>query len=332
MTFNNTPSGYLSLCYHYIREPDAAKMFPRILGTSQDIFEQHIEMFFKNFKLITPNDAFAFSYSDYDLQDNIGLLITLDDGLSDHYVAAQILAKYGIQALFFIPTCIIEENLPANPTIIHYCIAQSGLEKFVKELNYLLEKYMENYSSYLITYVKNKNNSNLAINEIKTLFKYNLPSNISRKILLELYEILLHSIYPNAMEMMHLTKKQITEMSEMGHSFGTHSYSHISIGSSSLNENEIKHELINPKIHLEKNFGIKTNFMSYPFGEIQDCLSSRELIMKTSSYKLAFTVEEILNTKNTSPFELGRYMPTSSDTSTSLYNKMFSIINGVKKN
>lgn len=332
MTFYNTPSGYLSLCYHYIREPEAAKSFPRILGTSTDVFEKHIEMFLKNFKLITPNDALTFSYSDYDLKNNIGLLITLDDGLSDHYVAAQILAKYGIKALFFIPTCIIEENLPANPIIIHYCIAQSGLDKFVKELNYLLEKYLNNYSSYLVTYVKDQNNSNETIKKIKALFKYNLPSNISRKILLELYEILLHSIYPNAMEIMHLTKKQISEMLEMGHSFGTHTYSHISIGSTSLNEDEFKHELIDPKNHLEKNFGIKTDFMSYPFGEVQDCLSSKELIMKTNSYKLAFTVEEILNTKNTSPFELGRYMPTSADTSVSLYKKMSTMINGAKKN
>jgi len=319
---SNIPSGYLSLCYHYIREPVNEKLFPRILGTSRNIFEQHIEMFFKNFQLITPNDALNFSYTDYDLKDDVGLLLTFDDGLSDHYIAAQILAKHKIKALFFIPTCIVEQNLPANPIIIHYCIAEFGIGKFIKELNPLLEKYLEEYSSYLISYIKGKTNPNETIEKIKTLFKYNLPSDISRKILLELYEIMFHSVYPNAMELMHLTKEQISEMLEMGHSFGTHTHSHISIGSTSLNNDEFKHEIITPKNYLEKNCGIKTNFLSYPFGEAQDCLSAKELIMKTNSYKLAFTVEEIFNTKITSPFELGRYMPTSTDTSVSLYSKM----------
>jgi len=52
------------------------------------------------------------------------------------------------------------------------------------------------------------------------------------------------------------------------------------------------------------------------------------LIMKTNSYKLAFTVEEILNTKHISPYELGRYMPVSNDSVDSLYKKMNDMIIG----
>ena len=91
-------------------------------------------MFFKNFEFITPKNTLDFSYGDYTINKNkIGLLITFDDGLSDHYIAAKILAKHGIKALFFLPTCIIEENLPANPIIIHYCIAKFGVSKFIDE-------------------------------------------------------------------------------------------------------------------------------------------------------------------------------------------------------
>jgi peptidoglycan/xylan/chitin deacetylase (PgdA/CDA1 family) len=113
---------------------------------------------------------------------------------------------------------------------------------------------------------------------------------------------------------------------EMGHSIGTHTYSHISVGSTSLSDDEFNNEIVEPKNHLQKYFGIQTDFMSYPFGDVHDCLSSKELIIKTNSYKLAFTVEQIFNTKSTSPFELGRYMPTSMDTSELLYNKMKSMI------
>ena len=45
MTFStNTPNGYLSLCYHYIRDNFNEKSFPRILGTSVTEFEKHIEI------------------------------------------------------------------------------------------------------------------------------------------------------------------------------------------------------------------------------------------------------------------------------------------------
>jgi peptidoglycan/xylan/chitin deacetylase (PgdA/CDA1 family) len=329
LNFTNSQSAYLSLCYHYIRDTNSEKLFPKILGTPVNIFEEHIEMLLNNFELITPENALNFSYTDYKIQENkIGLLITFDDGLSDHYIAAKILAKHGIKALFFIPTCILEENLPVNPIIIHYCIATFGILKFVEELNYRLEKYLDNSLSYEIQFIKGKDNPDQTIKKIKKLFKYDLSSNLSRVILLDLYQTMLHVKYPDAMKIMHLTKEQISEMLEMGHSIGTHTYSHISIGSTSLSDDEFNYEIVEPKNHLEKYFGIQTDFMSYPFGSMRDCLSSKELIMRTNSYKLAFTVEEILNDKSTSPFELGRYMPTSRDTSKSLYNKMQNIIKG----
>ena len=330
MTFpTNTPNGYLSLCYHYIRDNSSEQSFPRILGTSVDEFEKHVEMFSNFFKLITPSDALSFSYGDYNFNDGeIGLLLTFDDGLSDHYVAAKILAKHGIKAIFFIPTCILKDELPANPIIIHYCIAKFGLSNFLNFFKSSLETNSIDLSNHFKKFSYIDGNYNEVIQKIKYFFKYEINEKLSRLILLEIYENMFHNEFPNAMEIMHLTKNQISEMIEMGHSIGTHTHSHISIGSSYLEENELNFEIIQPKTYLETIFKIKSEFMSYPFGQTVDCLSSKELIIKTDSYKLAFTVEEILNKKSTSPYELGRYMPTSLDTSELLYKKMVSMING----
>lgn len=324
---NNALNGYLSLCYHYIRNEDSENLFPRILGTSVNEFEKHVEMFFEHFQLISPSNALAFSYSDYNFKTNqAGLLLTFDDGLSDHFIAAKILAKHGIKAIFFIPTCILKDELPANPIIIHYCIAKFGLSNFLIELKYALEKHLHNFQNHIIEFTKGKDNPYEIINKIKNLIKYGLDQKLSRIILLEIYENMFHNKYSNAMEIMHLTKEQISEILEMGHSIGTHTHSHISVGSSKHTDDEFNFEIIEPKNYLEKSFGIKIDFMSYPFGGVVDCLSSKDLIVKTNSYKLVFTVEEILNKKSTSPFELGRYMPTSSDTSELIYKKMNSMI------
>ena len=330
MTFpTNTPNGYLSLCYHYIRDRSSQDLFPRILGTSVNEFEKHIEMFSNHFKLITPSDALSFSYDNYNFnQGEIGLLLTFDDGLSDHYVTAKILAKHGIKAIFFIPTCVLKDELPANPIIIHYCIAKFGLSSFLNFLKLSLEKNLNNFNEYMKKFSYVGGNYEEVIQKIKYFFKYELNEKLSRTILLEIYESMFHNEFPNAMEIMHLTKNQVFEMIKMGHSIGTHSHSHISIGSSNLDNAELDFEIIQPKNYLDTTFKINSDFMSYPFGKANDCLSSKELIIKTDSYKLAFTVDEILNIKSTSPFELGRYMPTSHDTSDLLYKKMISMING----
>jgi peptidoglycan/xylan/chitin deacetylase (PgdA/CDA1 family) len=330
LTFpTNTPNGYLSLCYHYIRDSSSQNLFPRILGTSVNEFEKHIEMFSNHFKLITPSDALSFSYGNYNFNDNeIGLLLTFDDGLSDHYTAAKILAKYGIKAIFFIPTCVLKDELPANPIIIHYCIAKFGLSNFLNFLKTSLEKNLKDSNNYLNKFSNVKENYQEVIQKIKYFFKYELNDKLSRIILLEIYEKMFHKKFPDAMEIMHLTKNQVCEIIEMGHSIGTHTHSHISVGSSNLEDNELDFEIIQPKNYIEKTFKIKSDFMSYPFGKTIDCLSSKELIVKTDSYKLAFTVDEILNKKSTSPYELGRYMPSSSDTSDLLYKKMITMVSG----
>lgn len=325
----NAQNGYLSLCYHYIRDLDSQNSFPRILGTSIQEFEKHIDMFVEHFKLINPDEALSFSYGDYNFKENkIGLLLTFDDGLSDHFIAAKILKKHGIKAIFFLPTCILKDKLPANPIIIHYCIAKFGLSKFLVEFKSSLEMNLNNFQNHLIEFTKGKDNPDEIIKKIKHLFKYGLDPKSSRIVLLDIYENMFHKKYSNAMEIMHLTKDQVSEIIEMEHSIGTHTHSHISVGSSKLTDNEFFNEIIEPKNYLDQSFEITTNFMSYPFGSVDDCLSSKELILKTDSYKLAFTVEEILNTKLTSPLELGRYMPTSSDTSELLYKKMNNIIIG----
>ena len=308
-----------------MRDNDSSSRFPRILGNSVNDFKKHIEMFFEKYSLMTPNNAVDYSYGDFSLgQNQTGLLLTFDDGLSDHFLTAKILADNGINAIFFIPTCILN-GVPANPIIIHYCIAIHGLSNFLSEYEILLKQHLENHKPYMITFSPDKDNPFEVIKKIKTIFKYSLDPKLSRKILLEIYENLLKEKFDEPMRFMHLTSEQISEMVEMGHSIGTHTHSHISVASSNLTETEFYNEIVEPKNLLKSKLGISTNFMSYPFGELRDCLSSKELIMKTNTYKLVFTVEEILNTPNTSPYELGRLMPMSTDTSESLYLKMKNI-------
>jgi len=317
--------GFLSLCYHYIR-PDNDDPFSRLMGTKITEFKNQIKMLKEKFEMISLDDVLEFINTKIFENNKHKMLLTFDDGLSEHYNAAKILKQFDIKATFFIPTCILKERLPANPMIIHYVIAKYGIEKFLEEFRYALKKLGLEIEKYDITYVREDDDVWKKIAEIKYNFKYKLGYKISREILLHIYQNSLLIEYPNILEIIHLNNEQIHEMLEMGHTIGVHTHTHISVAATSLSKKDFYKEMIFPKKYFETEFNIPINSFSYPFGEKKDCLSSIKLLKKTNEYKLAFTVEEIVNFQNSSPLELGRYEPNSNDDVITLKNILYEII------
>ena len=320
---------YVVLCYHYLRQNKDIDQFPRILGTDITEFKDQLSMLQKNYKFISLDNISNLSVKKINVDKNSSkILLTFDDGLSDHYTAAKILSELNISGVFFIPTCIIEDKLPANPIIIHYTLAIFGIEKFLEEYRKNLQILELDLNILDISYSKNKDSVWNIIAKIKSIFKYELGYKNSRKILLNIYKNLLCKKYKNPLKIMHLSENQIKEMLEMGHHLGAHTHSHISVAATELNSKDFIKEIIHPKNYLEKKFNTKVNSFSYPFGGKNDCLSSSELIKKTNKYNIAFTVEEVINTQTTPQYELGRYQITSTDTSLKLNNIIKKILQG----
>ncbi len=313
----------LSLCYHYIRYPKNQDPFPRILGNTIDDFREHLERIGRNFQIVSPDEVRAFFYGKRGTNFDCGVILTFDDGLSDHFLVAKILAENGIRAFFFVPTCIITENLPANPTIIHYGLACYGIEKFLK----FFREAMGKNTDFDIHFRKG-DNPRIIINQLKSFVKYSMGYSSSRETLLGVYQSLILSDRPDAMSFMHLSEAQIKEMAAMGHTFGTHSHSHISIASTRLTPEELEKEIIEPAKILESSSGRPVYAMSYPFGEELDCLTTKELASRTKRYELAFTIKPVINNQTDSPLAIGRYMITSKDTSKTIIARLMAMKGG----
>ncbi len=89
-------------------------------------------MLLEHYHIISPDDALNFSVGNYEFpNDKPGILLTFDDGLSDHFDASEILHQYGLTALLFLPTCALIDGLPANPNIVHYCVAKYGVQRLL---------------------------------------------------------------------------------------------------------------------------------------------------------------------------------------------------------
>ena len=320
--------GYIGLCYHYVRTGKEDKRFSRIIGNTEDQFRAHIEMIKGRYEVMAPEDAIDFSYGKYSpANGKTGVLITFDDGLSDHYGAARILYEYGLKGLFFISTTVLKDRLPANSTIIHYCLAGWGVRKFLEAYYSALEKYGLDSEKYKVTFKKGEDPWK-AIYAIKTTFKYRLGREKTRAALLYIYERLFGAEHKEAVDIIHLNEGQVRGMLDMGHSVGVHSHSHISVAGTGITDRDFMEEMIEPKRYLEETFKTPVLTLSYPFGEKKDCLSSAALLEKTEEYRLAFTIEPVVNTKETHPLELGRYQITSRDDETKLKGIMEEIARG----
>lgn len=301
---------FLALCYHYVRDEKAKKAFPRILGHSEGEFRNQLESILSHYTPLSLEEVRDFYYTGHVPEKILnskkrGLLVCFDDGLSEHYKAALILNEYGIKGAFFIPSCILE-NEPANPQIIHYMLAASGIKGFLVAYRSAIEKYSLSLTQYDIPYERGSDDPWRKIAELKETFKYKLDYETGRKILMFIFETF-QKRNPDAMKVIHLTTEQIKEMALMGHSIGAHTHTHLSVATSKLTSEYIEREITMPRIKLEQTTGVPVFAFSYPFGRKKDCLTTQELISKTRDYKLALTIERGFNTKDTSPFELKRY-------------------------
>ena len=252
-TWKQNSKGWLSLCYHYIRPKKSMDKFQKLLGTSEEEFHKHAKMLQENFQVISLQDAKKICEGKLSLGGKYGMLITFDDGLSDHYLAAKILNQYDIKATFFIPTGILEDQLPATPNIIHYCLADFGINSFLDIFNKALSFYQLKSDNFDLIFDKGNDEPWNIIKQIKLIFKYKLGYINSRKIALYIYENLLLPKYPDILNIMHLKENQIKEMLEMGHSIGVHTRSHVSVASSNLSVDNFNKEIVYPKKFLEKN-------------------------------------------------------------------------------
>jgi peptidoglycan/xylan/chitin deacetylase (PgdA/CDA1 family) len=305
--------GYLALCYHYVRSPEANRSFPHLLGLSGEDLMRHIDALESHYHILSRYEALLYSRGNITFEEKPGLLITFDDGLSDHFYAAKLLFDRGIQAMFFIPTCILSEGIPANPIIIHYCLAKYRIKGFIRLYDEAIKALGIDEDIYAIRYPPQSDVWTI-IRAIKQMINYRLHHELARRVLIYIYQSSLLKDDPSALSHMHLTADQIKNMHDMGHEIGAHSHTHLSIGSASLRAGEFARELIMPRRILADLCDIDTHILSYPFGGERDCLAASNLIEQTKAYDLAYTVKEIVNLTTTPPLELGRHMPMSNDT------------------
>ena len=102
-----------------------------------------------------------------------------------------------------------------------------------------------------------------------------------------------------------MSHTQIRNWINSGMTIGSHSLNHIKLAD--ISESEMKKEIFESKLNLEKDFGVKINHFCYPYGSFN---STTEKIIKISGYKSAVTVTRGVETSDSNLFCLSRVFIT----------------------
>lgn len=186
------------------------------------------------------------------------IILTFDDGLKDHLQVARFLNKKGIKAIFFIPyKAVIEKEIILshkiqfllskcdNDTLVEELIRYSGFDK-----EYIEKKYAQN-NFPKSTWTK----------EMVIFTRFGRENSKGRDLVTKLFN---EKVYKNNKEFFsnfYLDKKDLYEISELGHIIGGHGY---------LSENI--NYLENTYIEAEKSselisiFNQESRLYSYPNG------------------------------------------------------------------
>ncbi len=238
------------------------------------------------------------------------ILLTFDDGLTDHFVVAKELFKKKMTGIFFIPYLPYKNKKILNVHMSHLIlgkvdgkVALNEMKKYInfkKFKNYINFKEKKKFSS---RYIDQK--TNIETKQFKKIVNYYGNFEITYKILRFLIKkfnikFKFSDIY--------LTQKQIKKMHEMGMIIGCHSTSHVPL--SKLSYEKQFSEINQSKKFIEKITKKKCSHFCFPYGKKNSYNKNTLIILKKLKFDLGYSVENRSVTKNDIKkyyFELPRY-------------------------
>lgn len=278
--------------YHYVRNISNSK-FPNIKGLEIELFKQQIQFLQKHYRFVTMEDLIDCVYNNYELPSK-SVLLTFDDGYSDHYKNVfPLLQEFGIQGSFFIPAKTIKEHKILDVNKIHFILATvDDKNEIIKDIKYLLFKYKLEFGLHDFDYYYKK----LAVNGrfdtaeiifIKRLLQVELNEVLRLKIVDILFKKYVKIEETEFAKELYLNEKQIKEMLNSGMHIGCHGYNHYWW-------NKMESEHLENEIDLSLAFlreiGVDLRYWTaaYPYGsyniEVKQLLNQKKC-------RLAFTTE-----------------------------------------
>ncbi|SEL70460.1 Polysaccharide deacetylase [Colwellia chukchiensis] len=287
--WNHRQNGVYCFNFHRIGDATQCKYDPHVFSCTADDFKKHLAFIQNNFEIIDQTRFIELIVSNRVVDKKLAY-ITFDDGYLDNYeLAFPILTARNIPATFFVATALIESQVIPWWDEIAWHIKHCDLAEL--QLSFWSEPI--NLS---------KATSNRNIQQVLSKIKAE-PAHIDAQ-LKELRQ--LTGLELNDYRSEFMTWSQLREMESAGMTIGAHSHSHRIF--SSLNAEDLSHELSHAKQLLEAQLSQKVQSISYPVGNASTYNKDMFDEIARQGYQLAFTFRYFINQElNTNKFQLGRF-------------------------
>ncbi|MEZ4386125.1 MAG: polysaccharide deacetylase family protein [Candidatus Krumholzibacteriia bacterium] len=217
--------------YHYVRDLERSR-YPRIKGLGLEQFRGQLRYLAGRHTFVRVQDVIAACREGADLPAN-AVLLTFDDGYSDHYrYVLPILDELGVQGCFFPPTRVLEDRTVLDVNKIHFTLA-SGADPaelarhcLQRVADLQAEFQLEPPAAYVARHRHASRLDDADTMLVKRLLQVGLPEAARARITDEMFRRHVTADEAAFAEELYLTADQVWTMRRAGMEFGNHGVGH----------------------------------------------------------------------------------------------------------
>jgi peptidoglycan/xylan/chitin deacetylase (PgdA/CDA1 family) len=278
--------------YHYVRDLERSR-FPAIKGLSVERFRRQLDYIQVRYTPIAVEDLLeAVSSPGKDLPPN-PILLTFDDGYSDHFATVfPLLHARGIPGCFFPPAQAILEHKVLDVNKIQFVLAvvpdaAALLDQVFSSLDELRSEHpLKTREDYLLAMTEEHRYDTREVTVLKRLLQRELPAPVRAEIVQRLFAAHVTADEAAFACELYMSVDQIDCMRSHGMHIGSHGYSHVWLDHVSAETQSVE---IDRSLEFLQKIGVARDdwTMCYPYGGFNDSLLQ---ILRARQCRLGFTV------------------------------------------
>lgn len=279
--------------YHYVRDLKRSR-FPAIKGLSVDRFCRQLDFIQSRYTPISVEKILgALGSEGEDLPPN-PILLTFDDGYSDHFANVfPILDARGIQGGFFPPVQAVLEHTVLDVNKIHFVLAAvPDAAALVEQVFFSLAEFRSEHSlktreAYLVAVTGDHRYDAREVTVLKRLLQRELPEQVRSEIVRRLFAEHVTSDEAGFACELYMSMDQIACLRRHGMHIGSHGYTHVWLNHVSPEKQAVEIDRSQDFLQM-LGIGRDNWTMCYPYGGFNDSLLQ---ILREHQCQLGFTVE-----------------------------------------
>ena len=295
------------IMYHYVREIKKSN-YPNLKGLEFSQFKKQIDDLKYKFNILNNNDIIEIlETKKFPKKESV--LLTFDDGYSDHYnYVFPYLSEKKISGNFYPPTKVLENNFILDVNKIQFVLEK---EKNTKKLLNTILKYISDFME--------KDINDLNINSINTESRYDdketiiikrllqnhIPIKIRKKIINKIFKLIVTDNDKDFAKNLYMNKNNILEMYQNNMTIGSHGVQHF--WWEKLNIKDQKKEISDSIKFFKKINAYDKNFsVCFPYGSYNK--DTLKILKKNKvKYALSTKVDSLKKSNINKYYELPRY-------------------------